>query len=177
MFVSSSASCVENWGQQEEGWSSGVCVGGWGVRPLLSSWTFNLFVPSDPRPLSAIRPHGVSWMPHVNPLRGWGFPCLGPKPLLCTKCRLHARYLIGSRGYNSEHRADAHLWRSRSGRLWGAAIDKKIMAMVTTAPLKPELSAQTVRTLVLRKHLTEEPGLDGKGVPGGESLLGKEHLS
>lgn len=64
--------------------------------------------------------------------------------------------------------------------LWGAAgaaTDKKIVAMATAVPLKLELSAWVARAAVLRKHLTEEPGLDGQGVPGGESLLGKEHLS
>lgn len=44
--------------------------------------------------------------------------------------------------------------------------DKKIITMLATAALKPELSTQMVRTVVLWRHLTEETGLDVKSCQG-----------
>lgn len=58
---------------------------------------------------------------------------------------------------------------------WVAGTNKNIMTMLATVALKPELSTQIVRTVVLGRHLTEEPGLDVKR--GQERPLGKEHLS
>lgn len=60
------------------------------------------------------------------------------------------------------------LWETGGGVV---GTDKKIMTTLATAALKPELSTQMVRTVVLWRRLTEEPGLDVKssqGRPPGE---------
>lgn len=60
------------------------------------------------------------------------------------------------------------LWETGGGV---AGTNKNIMTMLATVALKPELSTQIVRTVVLWRHLTEEPGLDvkrGQERPPGE---------
>lgn len=64
------------------------------------------------------------------------------------------------------------LWETGGGVV---GTDKKIMTMLAAAALKPELSTQVVRTVVLWRHLTEEPGPDVKRGQG--RLPGKVHLS